>query len=60
MQHDSEYIPALRYRWLTSLYDPIIAVTTREKKFKKHLVEIADIRGRINTMWFTILGFTAY
>ena len=60
MQHDSEYIPALRYRWLTSLYDPIIAITTREKTFKKHLVEIADIRGGINTMWFTILGFIAY
>ncbi len=44
MQHDSEYIPALRYRWLTSLYDPIIAITTREKTFKKHLVEMADIK----------------
>ncbi len=44
MQHDSEYIPALRYRWLTNLYDPIIAITTREKKFKKHLVEMADIK----------------
>ncbi|MCZ6503066.1 MAG: class I SAM-dependent methyltransferase [Gammaproteobacteria bacterium] len=44
MQHDSEYIPALRYRWLTSLYDPIIAITTREKKFKKHLIDLADIK----------------
>lgn len=25
------YIPALKYRWLTHLYDPIVAWTTREQ-----------------------------
>ncbi len=33
------YIPALSYRWLTSLYDPLIRWTTREYTFKRHLVE---------------------
>ncbi len=37
------YIPALSYDWLTSLYDPVVALTTREKTFKRVLTEQAGI-----------------
>lgn len=37
----NHYIPALRYRWLTGLYDPLIALTTREAVFKSRLMEQA-------------------
>ena len=43
MREKDGYVPALRYRWLTKFYDPIIAVTTREKTFKNKLIEIVDI-----------------
>ena len=42
--NNEQYIPALRYNWLTHLYDPIIAVTTREKTFKKKLIKQADLQ----------------
>ena len=38
------YIPALGYRWLTSLYDPVVRLTTREAEFKPALVAQAGIR----------------
>ena len=40
----NEYIPALKYDWLTSLYDPILRWSLREMAFKRHLVEQADIQ----------------
>lgn len=33
------YIPALGYDWLTRLYDPLVRLTTRERSFKKALVD---------------------
>lgn len=33
------YIPALRFDWLTPLYDTVVRRTTREKLFKNVLVE---------------------
>ncbi len=39
------YIPALRYDWLTALYDPVIRLTTRERTFKERLIRQADIRN---------------
>jgi ubiquinone/menaquinone biosynthesis C-methylase UbiE len=38
------YIPALGYKILTPLYDPIVAVTCREKKFKQALLIQAGIK----------------
>ncbi|MGD0276921.1 MAG: class I SAM-dependent methyltransferase [Syntrophales bacterium] len=38
------YIPALGYKTLTPLYDPIVAVTCREKKFKQALLIQAGIK----------------
>jgi hypothetical protein len=36
-----EYIPALRYRWLTTFYDLLIRWTLRESTFKRRLVKQA-------------------
>ena len=38
------YIPALAYRWLTPLYDPVVALTTRERTFKAALVAQAALQ----------------
>jgi SAM-dependent methyltransferase len=35
----SPYLAALKYRWLTPLYDPLVRWTVRERAFKRHLVE---------------------
>lgn len=37
----SSYLPALRFRALTGLYDPIVRATTRERAFKARLLELA-------------------
>lgn len=39
------YIPALAYRWLTPLYDPVVQWTTRERAFKTALLKQADLRA---------------
>ena len=49
MKHSDEpssgrYVPVLGYDLLTSLYDPILALTTREQVFKRGLIRQADIR----------------
>ena len=33
-----KYIPALRFDWLTAVYDPVVRLTTREKAFKTALI----------------------
>lgn len=33
-----DYVRALRFRWLTSIYDPVVYWTTREATFKQQLV----------------------
>jgi ubiquinone/menaquinone biosynthesis C-methylase UbiE len=33
------YLPALRFPALTRIYDPVVALTTRERRFKELLVE---------------------
>ena len=46
------YIPALSYRWLTPLYDPVVAWTTRERTFKSALLQQANLQpgGRVLDM----------
>lgn len=39
------YVSALRFRWLTRFYDPVVAVTTREAIFRQRLIEQADLRA---------------
>lgn len=45
-KRSNAYIPALRYAWLTSFYDPIVRWTTRESTFKSALLVQADIRPK--------------
>ena len=40
-----DFIPALRYDWLTKIYDPIVRYTMPEEKFKKALITQANIKG---------------
>lgn len=43
-EKDARYIPALRYDWLTALYDPVVRLTTREAAFKTALLSQAQIQ----------------
>ena len=38
------YIPALKYRWMTQFYDPLIHWGMQEKKLKMHLVHQAALQ----------------
>jgi ubiquinone/menaquinone biosynthesis C-methylase UbiE len=40
----AEYVPALRFRALTGVYDPVVRATTREAEFKRRLLAQAEIR----------------
>lgn len=37
------YVPALRFRWLTPYYDAVVGITTRERTFKAALVAQAGL-----------------
>ena len=45
-----KYVPALSYDFLTPLYDPIVALTTREKTFKRELLRQIDLRAGKRTL----------
>lgn len=42
--NESKYIYALKYPWLTRLYDPVVALTTRERFFRQEILNSAQIR----------------
>ncbi|ANU20660.1 methyltransferase type 11 [Planococcus plakortidis] len=41
---NNAYIPALKYRWMTRFYDPLIQWGMQEKKLKMHLVNQAALQ----------------
>jgi ubiquinone/menaquinone biosynthesis C-methylase UbiE len=41
---DGPYVRALRFRWLTPLYDGVVAATTRERTFRAAIIEQAALR----------------
>ena len=43
-REDVSYVHALRYRWLTPLYDGVVAATTRERTFRVATIEQAGLR----------------
>jgi ubiquinone/menaquinone biosynthesis C-methylase UbiE len=43
METGKSYLHALRFRALTRVYDPVVRLTTRESRFKKLLLEQADL-----------------
>lgn len=44
MDPSQRYIPALGFRWLNRLYDPLIRATLREEKIKSALVEQVGLK----------------
>ncbi len=44
------YIPALRFDWLTPIYDPVVQITTREKLFKDSLVKQSKIKDNYKVL----------
>ncbi|MBI3520108.1 MAG: class I SAM-dependent methyltransferase [Bacteroidetes bacterium] len=51
---DNKYIPALRYNWLTKLYNPVVAFTMPEIKFKTALIKQANISATHKVLDFGI------
>lgn len=47
-----EYIPALRYHFLTPIYDVFIKLVVPEKKVKKRTIELADLQAIDNVLDF--------
>ena len=39
----SKYVPALRWHWLTPYYDAVVGATTRERTFKRALIEQTSV-----------------
>ena len=52
MKQKKDFIPALRYNWLTKLYDPIVQYSMPEQKFKKALIAQANIMERAQVLDF--------
>lgn len=42
--HDTDFVPALGYHWLTRFYDPLIALALRERALKQQLVDQTGLR----------------
>jgi len=38
------FVPALRYGWATRFYDPVVRITTRERRFKQALISQAELK----------------
>ncbi len=43
MKRTADFLPALRFRWLTPLYDPVLRMAIQEGTFKRRLVEQAKL-----------------
>ncbi len=50
MSTKNKYIPALSFRWLTPLYDPLLKWVMREETFKRRLIEQTNIQPRMNVL----------
>ena len=44
-KNDQNYVPALRFRWLTRYYDLVVAVTTRESVFRNKVLGLVPVNG---------------
>ncbi len=47
---NARYIPALCFRWLTPLYDPLLKWVMREETFKRKLIQQANIQPHMNVL----------
>ncbi len=51
---DTNYIPALRYNWLTKFYDRLLDVTFPERKIKQALIDECAFRDNENVLDFGV------
>lgn len=49
-----DYIPALKYEWLTRFYNPLIRFTMPEKQFKTELIRQANIKKNYRVLDFGV------
>jgi ubiquinone/menaquinone biosynthesis C-methylase UbiE len=49
---NTSYIPALRFRWLTRFYDPVVRASMRENEFKTALLRQAALEPGQNVLDF--------
>jgi ubiquinone/menaquinone biosynthesis C-methylase UbiE len=47
---DQRYVPALAYKSLTGLYDPVVRLTTRERTFKSALLQQAGLSAGLRVL----------
>ena len=45
MAQKEGFLPALRFGWLTPLYDPVLRWVMQEEVFKRRLIRQATLRG---------------
>lgn len=45
MKNNQQFIPALRFNWLTKFYDVFLQHAMPEKRFKSKLLQLANIEG---------------
>lgn len=46
----TRYIPALSFKWLTPIYDPILKWVMREETFKRRLIQKANIQPKMKVL----------
>ncbi|MFH1907727.1 MAG: class I SAM-dependent methyltransferase [Chloroflexota bacterium] len=46
----SRYIPALSFKWLTPLYDPLLKWVMREETFKRRLIQQVNIQPNMRVL----------
>lgn len=45
-----KFVPALGFSWLTRIYDPVVRLTTREKRFKSELLATAGLAASMEVL----------
>jgi ubiquinone/menaquinone biosynthesis C-methylase UbiE len=50
MNQSKRYIPALSFKWLTPLYDPLLKWGMREATFKRRLIQQANIQPHMKVL----------
>lgn len=50
VSNEKRYIPALSFRWLTPLYDPLLKWVMREETFKRRLIHHANIQPQMKVL----------
>jgi len=45
MSRENSYVPALHFRRLSALYDPLVRFTTQERYFRRKVIELTQVGG---------------